>query len=59
MINATPIRITAKRGWSIENPPRANEIIPKIIINTDAIFDTPESERRPTIPPKISRIPMT
>ena len=58
MIKATPIRITAKRGWPIENPPRANEIIPKIIINTEAIFDIFESEIRPIMPPKISMIPM-
>ena len=59
MIKATPIRIIAKRGCSIENPPRAKEIIPKIIISTEAIFDIPESEMRPTIPPKTSMIPMT
>lgn len=39
MIKATPMRIAAKSGWVSENPPRANEIIPKIIINTEAIFD--------------------
>ena len=59
MIKATPIRIMAKRGCSIENPPRANEIIPNIIISTEAILDIPESETRPTILPKTSMIPMT
>ena len=39
MIKDNPIRIVAKSGLSIENPPRANDIIPKIISNTEAIFD--------------------
>lgn len=58
MIKATPMRIAAKSGWVSENPPRANEIIPKIIINTEAIFDICESEIRPTIPAKISMTPI-
>lgn len=58
MIKATPISTVAKRGLSMDNPPRANEIIPKIIINIEATFDICESETRPTIPAKISRIPM-
>lgn len=58
-IKATPIRIAAKSGWPIESPPRAKDIIPKIIMNIEAIFDICESEIRPTIPAKISIIPMT
>ena len=58
MIKATPIRTAAKIGWSSENPPRAKEIIPKIIINIEAIFDTCVSEIRPRIPAKIIMIPM-
>ena len=34
-------------------------IIPKIIVNTEAIFDICESEISPTIPAKINMIPMT
>ena len=59
MIKATPIRAAAKSGLSIDNPPRAKEIIPKIIINIEAIFENCESETRPTIPAKISIIPIT
>lgn len=59
MIKDNPIRIVAKSGLSIENPPRANDIIPKIISNTEAIFDICESEIRPVIPAKIIMIPMT
>lgn len=59
MIKAKPISIDAKSGLSIENPPRANEIIPKIIINTEVIFDIWELETSPTIPAIIIKIPMT
>ena len=59
MIKPTPIITAAKRGWSIENPPRAKDIIPKIIINTEAIFPNCDSEKIPTIPAKIIKIPMT
>lgn len=59
MIKATPIRIAAKIGWSNDTPPRANDIIPRSIINTEAIFDIFGPEIRPAIPTKISRIPMT
>ena len=58
MIKATPMITAAKRGWSIDNPPRANDIIPKIIINIEAIFPNCESEIRPTIPAIIIKIPM-
>ena len=58
MIKATPMRIAAKSGCVSENPPRANAIIPRIIINTEAIFDICESETSPIIPAKISMIPM-
>lgn len=56
-IRATPIRIAAKSGLVIENPPRANDMIPKIIINTEIIFDDP-SANKPVIPNKISKIPI-
>lgn len=59
IIKPTPIKIAAKSGWSIENPPRAKDIIPKMIINTEAIFDICESEIRPAIPAKIIKIPIT
>ena len=59
MIKPTPIRIAAKIGWLNDNPPRANDIIPRIIINTEAIFDIRESEIRLAIPAKIIMIPMT
>ncbi len=39
MIRDSPIRIAANNGLARENPPRMNDIIPKIIINTEAIFD--------------------
>ena len=58
MIRATPIRIATKRGLSSENPPRINEIIPKIIINIEAIFDTHSPENMPTTPNRISIIPI-
>ncbi len=58
MIKATPIRIAAKIGCPIENPPKAKDSIPKIIINTEAIFDIGVSEIRPVIPAKISMIPI-
>ena len=57
IINATPIRIAANSGLVSENPPRANDIIPKTIINIEAIFDTP-SANMPDIPNKISIIPI-
>ena len=59
MIKDRPIRIAAKSGLSMDNPPRANEIIPRIIINTEAIFGIGESEIRPATPAKISRIATT
>ena len=58
MIKPTPMIIAAKSGWSIENPPRANDIIPRTISNTEAIFDICESEIIPIIPAKIIIIPM-
>ena len=58
MIKPVPIRIGTKIGLAIENPPRANDIIPKIISNTEAIFGISESEKRLTIPAKISMMPV-
>lgn len=58
IIKVTPRRITAKSGLVIENPPRPNVITPKIIINTEAIFDTPSPPKIPAIPMKIIRIPI-
>ena len=58
IIRATPIRIAAKSGLVSEVPPRANAIIPRIIINIEAIFDTPSPENMPAIPNIISRIPI-
>ena len=58
IIRATPIRIAAKSGLVSEVPPRPNAIIPKIIINIEAIFDTPSPENMPAIPTRISRIPI-
>ena len=58
IISATPIRIAANNGLVNENPPRANAIIPKIIINIEAIFDTFGPEKRPAIPNKIIKIPI-
>ncbi len=58
-IKPTPMSIGAYNGWPIESPPKANDTIPKMIINTEAIFDICESETRPVIPAKIIRIPMT
>lgn len=58
MINATPISAAAKIGLSMDNPPRANEIIPKITINIEAILDVWVSEIRPIIPAKINMIPI-
>ena len=59
MIKDTPIRIAAKIGCPMDNPPIANDIIPRIIINTEAIFDIGASEIMPAIPTKISMIPTT
>ncbi len=58
MIRATPIRIAAKSGLLSDNPPRMNDIIPKSIINTEAILDTFSPENMPTIPIRISKIPI-
>ncbi len=58
MINATPISAAAKIGLSMDNPPIANEIIPKITINIEAILDVWESEIRPIIPARINMIPI-
>ena len=58
MIKPTPIRIVAKSGLPRDNPPRANDTIPKIIINIEATLDICEPVIRPVIPPKISIIPM-
>ena len=58
MIKDNPIRIAANIGLLSENPPRANAIIPKIIISTEAIFDMFGPEKRPAIPNKISKIPI-
>ena len=58
MIRVKPIRIGANCRSVSENPPRANEIIPKIIINTEAIFDMFSSENMPAIPNRTSRIPI-
>ena len=59
MIKPTPMIIGAYNGWPIESPPKANDTIPKMIINTEAIFDICEPEMRSVIPAKIIRIPMT
>ena len=58
IIRDTPTRIAAKSGWVSENPPRRNAIIPRIIINIEASFDTFSPENRPTIPIRIIRIPI-
>ena len=58
MIKATPISIAANNGLVSENPPRANAIIPKIIINIEDILDICESEIRPSIPARINMIPI-
>lgn len=58
MIKPKPIRIAANNGWASENPPRANAIIPKSIINIEVILDICVSEIRPSIPARINRIPM-
>ena len=58
IIRLTPIRIAAKSGLVSDNPPRANAIIPKIIINIEAIFEMPSPEKRPAIPNKIIKIPI-
>lgn len=58
MTKPAPIRIGANIGWLSDNPPRANDIIPRIIRDTDAIFDICKSEKRVTIPAKISMIPI-
>lgn len=58
MIRDTPIRIAAKIGLVSDNPPRMNAIIPKSIINTDAILDTFSPENMPAIPNRISRTPI-
>ena len=41
-----------------DNPPRANAIIPKIIIAIEASFDIPGPEKRPTTPIRIIMIPI-
>ena len=53
-----PIRIAAKSGLVSEVAARTNATIPKIIINIEASFDTPSPENMPTIPNRISRIPI-
>ena len=58
MIRATPIRIAANSGLVSEVPPRINAIIPKIIINIEASFDTPSPENRPARPNRIIKIPI-
>ena len=58
MIKDRPIRIAAKSGLSMDNPPRAKDIIPRIIIPIEASFDTCASEIRPAIPAKISKTPI-
>ena len=58
IIRATPIRTAANIGFVSEVPPRINAIIPRIIINIDASFDTPSPENRPAIPMKIIKIPI-
>jgi len=58
MIKATPISTAAKIGWVSEKPPRPNAITPKIIINIEAIFDTPSPAKIPATPIKIIKIPI-
>ena len=53
-----PIITAINTGLSIDIAPRINETIPKIIINIEAIFDTPSPEKIPAIPNRISRIPI-
>ena len=58
MIKVTPIRIAANSGLVSDNPPRANAIIPKIIIAIEASFDIPGPENRHTTPIRIIMIPI-
>ena len=58
MIKPTPIRIVAKSGLPRDNPPRANDTIPKTIINIEATLDICEPEIRPVIPAKIIMAPI-
>ncbi len=57
-IKVTPISIAANSGLVSDNPPRANAIIPKIIIAIEASFDIPGPENRPTTPIRIIIIPI-
>ena len=58
MIKATPKSTAAKIGWVIEKLPRPNVITPKIIINIEAIFDTPSPAKIPDTPIRIIKIPI-